>query len=168
MSYGNSGGEGAVASASAHLSDDQTQSIAIVDTPQVVAFNTHDDVPMGITHSNVTDSSEIYFAAAGRYAITLSLEVHNGSGSGEMYAWMQHTTDGGSTWTTIANSAVIDSLSANTENVLILIELYDAVTSGDGIRFLIEGNSLGLDLDHRVASGSRPAVPSAMVAIHLV
>ena len=168
MSYGNSGGEGAVASASAHLSDDQTQTIAVAGTPQVVEFNTHDDVPHGITHDNVTDNSAIYLDAAGRYSITVSLEVHNGSGAGELYAWMEHTTDAGATWNAIANSAVVDSLSANTENVLILTELYDAVSSGDGIRFVIEGDSTGLDLDHRAAVGNRPAVPSAMISIHLV
>lgn len=165
-SGGSTGASGGAASA--HLSDDQTQVIAVAGTPQVVEFNTHDDVPIGITHSNTVDISEVYLDAAGRYAITVSLEVHNGSGSGELYAWMQHTTDAGATWTTIANSAVIDSLSANTENVLILVELYDAVSAGDGIRFLIEGNSTGLDLDHRAAVGDRPAIPSAMLAIHLV
>lgn len=165
-SGGTTGASGGAASA--HISDDQTQSIAVAGTPQVVEFNTHDDVPIGITHSTTVDNSEIYFNATGRYAVTLSLEVHNGSGTGEIYAWMQQTTDAGATWTTVANSAVIDSLSANTENVLLLVELYDAVSAGDGIRFLIEGDSTGLDLDHRVAVGDRPAVPSAMLAIHLV
>tara|TARA_R110000824_G_scaffold150057_1_gene320483 strand:+ start:41 stop:550 length:510 start_codon:yes stop_codon:yes gene_type:complete len=155
-------------SASAHLSDDQTQTIAVVNTPQAVEFNTHDDVPIGITHSNVTDISEIYFDSVGRYGLTLSLEVHNGSGGGELYAWMEHTTDSGATWLTVANSAVVDSLSANTENVLILVELFDAVGVGCGIRFLIEGDSTGLELDHRAAVGNRPAVPSAMLSIHKV
>ena len=159
---------GTTTSASAHLSDDQTQSIAVVNTPQAVEFNTHDDVPIGITHSNVTDISEIYLNDAGRYGVTVSLEVHNGSGSGELYAWMEHSTDSGATWLPVANSAVVDSLSANTENVLILVELYDAVSAGAGIRFMIEGDSLGLDLDHRAAVGGRPAVPSAMLAIHKV
>lgn len=155
-------------SASAHLSDNTTQSIAIINTPQVIGFNTHDDVPLNLTHSTVTENSKIQFNKVGRYSITLEAQVHNGSGSGELYIWAEHSLDNGSTWTAIPNSAVVDSLSANTENVLPLTELYDAVNIGDSIRFRMQGDSLGLDLDHRAASGAIPAVPSAMLSVYLV
>jgi hypothetical protein len=134
MPIGAAGGSGlSVVHSSAHLSDDQTQSIAIVNTPQVIEFNTHDDVPTNLTHSVTVDNSEITFQIIGRYSVGVALEVHNGSGSGTLYAWVEHSLDG-ITWTAVANSAVVSSLSANTENVLTLIELYDVATVGDKIR----------------------------------
>ncbi len=160
-------GAAAIIHASAHLVDDQTQSIAVINTPQVIAFNIHHDVPTNLTHSTTVNNSEITFQVTGRYSLAASLEVHNGSGSGELYAWLEDSTDG-STWNAVADSAALITLSANTESVLTLIELYDAQSIGDRIRFRMQGDSTGLDLDHRVASGARPAVPSAVLVIYLV
>lgn len=163
-----SGVESAAGHASAHFSDSTTQTIAIINTPQDVKFNTHDDTPLNITHDTVTDNHKVSFDLVGRYALAAEFQVHNGSGSGEIYAWAEESLDDGSTWTAIANSAVVASLSANTEGVLTLTELYDAQTIGDSVKFRIQGDSLNIDLDHRVPSGAIPAVPSVMLTAYLV
>ena len=155
-------------SASAHFSDSTTQTIAVINTPQVVSFNTHDDIPLNITHSTTVDNDKICFNLQGRYSISAEFQVHNGSGGGELFVWMETSTDDGATWANIPNSAVVDSLSANTENVLVLTELFDAVNVGDCVRFRMQGDSLGLDLDHRAAAGLVPAVPSAMMTVYLI
>jgi len=154
-------------SASVHLSSDATQTIAIVDTPQVVTLNTHDDTPLNITHSVSLNSDRIEFDVPGRHAVIYELQVHNGSGSATLYAWMQESTDGGTTWVNIANSAIVDTLSANTENVVSLHELYDA-TAGDMVRMQMQGDSTNLDLDHRSAFAGVPATPSVIASVYLV
>lgn len=161
------GGSGA-GLASAHLSSSIDQVIAIVDTSQVVAFNTHDDAPLNLTHSVSTNNDRVQFVNTGRYAVTLSAEVYSSGGNTTLFMWMEESTDGGSTWTNVANSGSRVEATSKLENVLVIHELYDVVTTGNMIRFRTQGNSTNLSLEHTAASGDIPAVPSVMMTIYEV
>jgi len=155
-------------SGSASFSDISTQNIAVTNTAQVVAFNTQDNTPRNVTHSVSLNNDRIQLDAVGRWSLGFELQVQNGSGAHSLYAWMQVSTNAGTTWTNVANSGVFVDLLHNTAGVLVLTQIYDVSTAGAMVRCMIQGDSTNLELNHKAAAGNVPAIPSAISTVQLI
>lgn len=142
------------------LSDSTTQSIAIINTPQSIAFNTHDITLVNCTHSTTVNNDEITIDNDGVLRVALQPQIDNTSGNNTLTAWVD--IDTGSGFIEVANTAAFVRMGANTDTVLPIVVNVE-VNDGDKVRFRMQGDSTNLSLSIVASATPVPAVPSCIL-----
>jgi hypothetical protein len=160
-----SGLSGSLPKVSMATSDAADQPIAVINTPQTLTCS-QDDLPeQNMSHDHPTDITTIL--VSGRYSFLVEPLIENGSGANTMFLWPEISTDGGSVFVAVPNSASYVKMSANS-SIVLTIQVFLDLNIGDKVRWRVQGDSLNLKIASLAAAGAVPAVPSNIMVAHLV
>lgn len=123
-------------------------------TPTALTFNNSSSFNSGIT---VVSNSQITFAAAGVYSITISVQFDNKDTTNhDAYVWFRKNG------TDIADSNSLTSVpkTADGGNALLQVTIFESVTAGQYIEAITMVVNANVDVEHIPAAAGPPVVPA--------
>ena len=115
---------------------------------------------VSIEDDGSSNPTEITFASAGQYHVSVSLQVTSGSGSATtVYCWLrQNGTD-------VPFSRRDFSIRTNSDTKVLSTSFMITASVGDYLQIMWAGSTTNLTLDAVTATGFAPAAPSAIVTV---
>lgn len=148
----------------AELSDSTDQEFAVVGEPNLITFDTNDEIA-GIIHSTSSNPENITIVTTGVYTIFAQPQVAAGSGgAGTFHMWLQKNTGGG--FVDIANTNIELSLASGEEDVIPLATTF-MLSAGDIIRLSASVSDIKIKLDAQTPA-NEPVIPSIIFTMFMI
>ena len=150
------------------FSDSTTQTIAAINTPQALTFNTSDivDGPQFLggqpdIYIDPTGASRIIILYPGVYNVQFSLQLHSLNASAKkVYIWLNQNG------TAVANTASRFEIAGNgNEQIVAWNFLIETFVSGEYIELMWEADNTNIQAYAVPAVAPKPAIPSVILTV---
>lgn len=142
------------------FSDTTAQTIAAINTPYPVQFNTT-DISQGVTvESNGSAPTRITTADAGLYMISVSNQYTSTNSSAQnIQTWLRKNG------TDVANSNSYTTIAQNNATTIFATTYLMSMHAGDYLEIMWSSDSTNVSLNSIAATGYSPAAPSTIVTV---
>ena len=147
----------------AELNSLQTQTF-LVSTPTPISLDNQNEVEF-ITHSTVTNNSEMTIDVAGVYKFGIELQLLRTTGGGIniFNCWVQK--DSGGSFVNLPNSNIKVNIATSARTFVSPLTTTVRLNVNDKIRFMASTDDVDVVLSYTAAGGGIPATPSVIVNV---